>query len=245
MKPFILKHGVRTYETNADGRMSVSNLIHVMQEAAGAHADQLGWSVRSLRDGGKTWILQRFYVQIESLPEDLTEISVKTFPSGADRLFAYRDYLVTDDEKNIIAKGTSSWVILDLSSRRVQAPPEDVHAVAKKFGPRILEIPKERMVSPENFDYERTFHVRKHDLDLNNHVNNVRYVEWAVETVPESVFDHKQLCSLDIVFKAECFFGDEIRSVSKSASENSEFSHTLTRSSDEKIVCMAKTVWGK
>ena len=242
VKPFSLTHHTRTFETGITGNITASALINILQHAAGKHADELGWSVRLLHESGHTWVLQRFYLSIYHLPKDDDIFTVTTRPSGADRLLAYRDYKITDELGNTLATATSSWVVMDLKSRRPVAISDDVKELGNAFGPRILEAPNIRLRPFEPTREATVFRVRKHDLDLNRHVNNVRYIEWALESLPDDYFENKPLKTLDITFKAECFLGDEIFSaIQKTAAKT--FDHCLIRSSDSKPVCLMRSVF--
>lgn len=245
--PLQLSHQVRTFETDARGKLTASALLNILQYTAGKHADMLGWSVRGLQQQGKTWVLQRFYCDILSLPSDDEVIHITTYPSDADKLLAYRDYKVENESGDIIVRATSSWVILNLQNRRVVPVPEHVSKLSNSFGPRIISFRDSRLqaFSPELAEDEADFRIRKHDLDLNRHVNNVRYMEWGLESVPETVFDTQQLRELDIVFKAECFFGDVVRAFSRpvSSTEGTSFEHLLRRSSDSRTVCLMRSRW--
>lgn len=244
LPPLSFIHQVRTFETDFRGRLTPSSLLNVLQYAAGKHADMLGWSVRSLHESGQTWVLQRFYCDIKALPQDDARLHITTYPSGVERVLAFRDYKVEDDAGRRLVNATSSWVILDLDSRRVMPVPEHVAHPGGGFGPRITEFPSSRL---KPFDVvgsfpEASFRIRKHDLDLNQHVNNVRYMEWGMESVPHKVFSEQQLCELDIVFKAECFFGDEVEAFWRPAQKDA-FAHVLRRRSDEKPVCLMHSRW--
>ncbi len=242
-QPFKMEHAIRTYETGSDGRLIPAHLIHVLQHTAGKHADELGWSVRTLHENNQSWVLQRFYVKITQLPNDGETLYITTYPSGADRIFAYRDYIVKDSKGAEVARATSSWVILDFSSRRAVAIPESVKEITKQFGERLLELPKTRLQSITNETPVDTFKVRRHDLDLNRHVNNVKYIEWMLESVPEETFYNQTPLEIDIVFKAECFPGDIV--ASRLEDKDGEFLHTLYLEGNEKEVCLGRTVWGK
>ncbi len=249
MKPFVFEHTVRTFETNSDGKLTPSHLLNLLQYGAGKHAEVLGWSVRSLHESGQTWVLQRFCVEILTFPSDGDTITITTYPSGSSRILAYRDYKAEDQNGNLLVKATSGWVILDLASRNVVPVPEEVSSISERFGPRIMPFPSTRQ-SGFNPDEETgssrktTFSVRKHDLDLNRHVNNVRYMEWAMESVPEEIFDKQQLRRFDIVFKAECFYGDVVSAYSiPSQGDGHDFRHMLIRDSDKKPVCLMESSW--
>lgn len=240
LKPYELEHSVRAFETGYTGKLTPSALIHLLQHCAGSHADELGWSIHSLHESGQTWVLQRFYLRINRLPVTDEPFTIKTRPSGADRILAFRDYIVSDENNNPIAHATSNWVVLDLKTRRPVFITEDVKALGNRFGPRWLEMPDVKLMPVKSHELHKVFRVRKHDLDLNRHVNNVRYIEWALEAVPDTIFESKPLISVDIIFKSECLYEDEISSFTEQT-QAGRFTHTLIRTSDKKIVALMES----
>ena len=60
------KFAVRSYESGVANHVSLAALCNYMQEAAGLHADKMGWGIRKLQDGGLTWMLSRLYVKVSS-----------------------------------------------------------------------------------------------------------------------------------------------------------------------------------
>ena len=60
-------YGIRSYEVNAEGRLSVLTLFNLLQDAASNHADALGVSVRHLQAENLTWVLSRLHLTIDAL----------------------------------------------------------------------------------------------------------------------------------------------------------------------------------
>jgi acyl-ACP thioesterase len=83
--------------------------------------------------------------------------------------------------------------------------------------------------------------VRRSDHDFNDHVNNVHYVEWALEAVPESFRERLTTC-LDIVFRQSAHAGDELESRVEIV-DDSTLRHAIVRKSDEALLATAETGW--
>src|SRR5690606_3738923 len=108
---------------------------------------------------------------------------------------------------------------------------------------RALIIDREdRLQAIEQVTNSKFFNVRYGDLDLNNHVNNVHFVEWVLEAVQQETRDNLHLKSIDVQFKAECLYGDRIKSESEMI-DNKQVRHQLLRESDQKEVARAFTIW--
>ncbi len=69
----------------------------------------------------------------------------------------------------------------------------------------------DRLPAPENVRTERRFAVRLSDLDINRHVNNVNYIEWAVESVPEALWTTHRMDEFEIEYHAAGVSGDQVR----------------------------------
>ena len=86
--------------------------------------------------------------------------------------------------------------------------------------------------------------VCRFDVDSNKHVNNIRYLQWVTESIPEEVTDNYYLHSIDGRFIAEAQLGDTIKSFIKKDIENNSFIHTI-KTQDDKVCATARTVWKK
>ena len=60
-------------------------------------------------------------------------------------------------------------------------------------------------------DSEKSFQVRYSDIDTNMHVNNVKYVAWALETVPKDVVLNCELKNIKVTYEKETTYGETIK----------------------------------
>ena len=58
-----------------------------------------------------------------------------------------------------------------------------------------------RLKNFEDYDYEETFKVRYSDIDSNGHVNNTKYIEWSIETLPKNIVDNYMLEEIKVIFE--------------------------------------------
>ena len=120
----------------------------------------------------------------------------------------------------------------------------------KKFSDFAERFPsaENRKVDMEKFEItgEKVAEVRQKvrlpDLDFNRHLNNVRFLPRAIESIPEEVRGQKILRKSLVKFVKEARLGDEIISETFASAEN-EYLHKLTRAQDGAALCLAKTLW--
>ncbi len=232
---------VRSYEAGTDGRASILSICNYLQEAAGNHAFALGMAIDQLAVRKLSWVLSRLRVRMQTYPKWRDEVRIVTWPCGVERLFALRDFEMFDAGGRKLGVATSAWLLLNIEKRRPARMLETVKDFAVTDRPRALDGELgERLSAPLSAGTERSFRVRSSDLDVNRHVNNVNYIEWAVETVPAGA---GTLADLQVEFLAESVGGDDV--VSRCAGAGPVFQHELTRASDGRTLALARTEWVK
>lgn len=225
---------IRATEIDINQKATLPAICNLLQEVAGNHAQKLHFDITDLQQDKLTWVLHRLFVEMERYPDWRETITIKTWPSSGDGLRAYRDFLILDSEGEIIGKSLSYWLIMDIESRRPTRIPEKILSMAPKNIKHVLPVTDGNFEDIERADATQTFDVRKTDLDLNNHVNNVRYIEWALSCLPGKA----EVSEIDIKFMAESVFGDTAVAELQSTGDGA-FDHQITRVSDQKILAKA------
>ncbi|MDR8391801.1 thioesterase [Aliifodinibius sp. S!AR15-10] len=214
---------IRSSEIRPDGKAKLQTICDLLQEIAGNHALQLNFDVTQLNEKNLTWVLHRLDVQIERYPEWRETVEVETWPAGGDKLRAHRDFQVWDEQGNIIIRALSYWLMIDRSNRRPVRIPDEVLNMASKDINHVIPVKKTRPSSPKSTESEKQFSVRYSDLDVNRHVNNIKYVEWVTETLPK----YRLTKTMDIEFKAECNHGDTIKVATGPVKDNNTQSDVM------------------
>lgn len=171
-------------DTEPDGRLSLPALCRYLQDAAGTHATVNGISIDDLGRDNLTWVLGRLQLELEPFPKSSDRVQVTTWPSRSRSFFVVRDFLVEDVESGqLLSRATSTWFVIDRVRRRAVRVPQDVHNAPRPDRPRAMDESWAKLPSLERVDYQRQFSIGADDLDENDHVNNVRYLEWALATL--------------------------------------------------------------
>lgn len=231
---------VRSYEVGPDYRATAQTLVDYFQEAAGNHARLSG--LDGGRESGWVWVMLRFRLRIHRFPAWRSQLAVETWVHGLRGARAERAFRILDADGELLAEGTSYWVRIDLVRRRPMRPPAALAGlpVPDRAAPSLDErLAPEPPEAPER---EVLFTVRHSDLDVNRHVNNVCYLDWALEAIPSAYRDAHTLAEVDLAFKAESKFGDIIVSTVGSGAFGTR-THRLAREADGKDLAWARTTW--
>ena len=156
------------------------------------------------------WVLSKIIISVDKYPTTGTSIEIETWPKDKDRLFALRDFLVRQNDE-IIARGTSSWALLQLPSRR-PASLDDFGEImsARKYLHAIEEAPQ-KLLSIKKPDATFTHKVVFSELDQNAHVNNGRYINWLMDTFPTEFHRTNRVQSMQLNYLAEVFPDQELK----------------------------------
>jgi acyl-ACP thioesterase len=233
---------VHSYHTDFRGKLAIPSLFAFFQEIAWEHATKHSFGYEDLKDHGLFWVLARIHVEITELPNWTDSLNLSTWPSGIDSLFALRDYLITDMNGNKIIAATSSWLIIDLKNRRPHRPDslKDRMPICESI--RATSTNAQKIQSfKENIVNVRDYKVGICDLDVNGHINNIKYAEWAVNSF--LIHDYKQfdIDEMDINFISEGFYNDECV-ISTSKIDDKTYITSISRKLDGKELAIVRTV---
>jgi acyl-CoA thioesterase FadM len=229
---------VRTYECDAAGLATMPSICNYLQEAASIHAGELGFSKSDFDHSGEniSWVLTRLIVNMEAYPKWGDEVIIETFPRGGRRIAAWRDFEIKDSDGTVLGVATSEWMIIDLSARKTVAIPQSVlSCIDDSIVPVLGDNPFSKLRFPNDCPNPVfSSHAQKSHIDLNGHVNNVRYIEWMLEpcTSPRPK-------KMEIVFRGEAFAGDEVN-VSVVAEDDGLLHRVFSREGKDYII--AKTL---
>ncbi len=231
---------VRSFDLDQLGRLTPMALFSWMLEAASQHAGQLGWGIHELQRRGLTWMLSRFRLEITALPGWGETVTVRTWPSGVDRLFAMREVRMLDAGGAVLARATSAWLLLQQSTRRPLRPGPELASLAVSTPGRTDELAVAALPELGEAVHGATFTARAFDLDVNGHVTAATLARWVLESLPSSLLLASRLHSLELEFRAEVLLGDEIAGEYESRPEVTL--HRLRRVRDGRDMVRARSL---
>ncbi len=225
-------------------RVSVAKLCDILQNGATASAARLGVGMSDLMKDGHSWMIATMSVCFDSQPGAMERLHLKTWPSGTSgKLLCLRDYLITDSTGRSVVRATSEWIYVDVNSRKICRLTPELLSLAPEGVPRVeIEPAPRRSPDAEGPAVSCEIVVRRSDVDINRHVNNVHYIEWLFEPLDESQ-TARRLRRLDIKFRAEALCGDIVESEAAPAENGAATVHSLRRKSDGTLLVTAVCHW--
>jgi medium-chain acyl-[acyl-carrier-protein] hydrolase len=233
---------VRVQEIDHNKKLQAPELVRLMQEASMQHTIALKASVWDLEAEQVSWVLVKKELHFERFPGWGEEITVVTYPSGLDRFLTYRDYKVLDTEGKTLATAATTWTLMHTAERRIVRIPERFNALVTDI-PGTLPRAFDKLPIPDGPSiHSEYFKIGFFHLDWNGHTNNVHFIRFMLESMPDDILFGKVLRSFRIQYKQEALLHDQLES-SVTPAGNDHYFHRVSRASDGKDIAIAMSVW--
>lgn len=192
-----------------NGYLKYTDLCNILQLTAAAHSETGGISFTDMQEFNQAWVLSRMRVEINKLPKSGDVVTVKTWINSLENSRSVRALEMHLNEKKIIGSETF-WAVFNTVRRRPEAlalPFEhfelypEKRATVKGFSKIDLNYEKEIV-------FEKTVFLS--DLDIVNHVNNVKYLEWCMDHVDENLILNQEIESFEMNFLKELSLKDKV-----------------------------------
>jgi acyl-ACP thioesterase len=210
MQKYIQEYTIPCYDTDASGRLKPASFMNLAQEAAGQHAVYLGFGYDDLIATNTAWILSRVHIRFVDTPMWKDDVVLTTWHKGLNRLFFVRDFRLTDKEGRTRVEATTSWLVMNLETRRLVRDPQ------LREGSECLEdviaTPAGKVQMPKDVEPQLMFEhlVAYSDIDVNGHANNAMYMQWAMDAVDYDIASTRPVKEVTINFNHETKAGDVV-----------------------------------
>ncbi len=209
-----------------------SSLLNFMQDTASENINSSSFGNKQLNSEGLGWFLVRYRIEFDKYPENIDKITIKTENRGVSGKSAYRDFEAFTTNGERLFRASTYWLMADIESKTLVN-------IEQKF-PNVIKYEKReddltlRKLKPLPYsDREKTFHVRYNDIDMNGHVNNIVYIMWAIEALDLEFIKNHTICAIDIYFKHDISYGEDIISYAKIDETSSQHSIKNLRTGEE------------
>ncbi|MCE1197484.1 MAG: thioesterase [Marinilabiliales bacterium] len=203
------RYKITSYQVDFQSKIKPSHLMQLFQESAGNHADHLGAGYLRLMEEGMFWALSRLKVEIEKLPLWGEEIRIETWPCSLVGPYFRRDFHIYDESGALLARGVSGWLLLNAGTMRPQRADRLMVELPMNEGRKAMEAFPDRISSTAlTPSFRKTLYYN--EIDVNNHVNNTRYLDWVMDCFDADFYRSHELKSFALEFLGEMHWGDEV-----------------------------------
>jgi medium-chain acyl-[acyl-carrier-protein] hydrolase len=201
---------VHYYEIDRKRKLSLPALLHYFEDIATLNSEARGFTLDRYMKTGRMFLLLKWDVVVRFRPRFNETVRIETRPTAFRRFLANREYAVFGKDGTPLAEARSVWVYTDMESKRPVRVPDEI---CDGFGvPKDSAASFDPLEEPAGIDGEANalgIRVGPADLDNNGHVNNVRYVEWALWSMPPDFVRDHEVSGLKVHYRKELRSGDE------------------------------------
>lgn len=185
-------------------------LIEIMEDVSALHSASIGYGVFEIETKRKAWMILDWKVKIIKRPKYDDEIIAETWSRKVHRIYAYRDFRLKDKDGNVIAIGTSRWIFVDIDRRRPVKLTEDIINLYNPEPDKSVFEEEIEDIKYEDFFFKKDYYIQRRDIDMNNHMHNLSYLDMAYEILPDEIYKNKVFDNIRIVYKKEIVYGERV-----------------------------------
>lgn len=207
---FEKEYEINTYNVDSNLKCKFSSLVDYLWDIVISQSDSLGETNQGFVHNNCVWVLLKYDINIYEYPKLKEKITVDTEVLGVKKFYGYRGYTIKNSQGKVIADALSIAILIDIEKRRpVRISPEQYEVYGIK-GELEDPTPLDDILNLEKEDFSKEYPVRFSDIDSNNHVNNVRYMEMSIDTLPRDILKEYYLSNIKVLFKKETTDGDTL-----------------------------------
>ena len=207
---FERNYTVGSRDIGSQNKATNKAILKYLENIACKHSDEVGYGINTIEQTKVVWILLDWKLEVIERPIYGQTIKVRTWSRKMEKYSAYRDFEVYDENENKLARATTKWVLLNAETRKLQRIPETMETEYDSEPERhAFEEELEKLHEPEEEEASMKLKTRRTDIDINNHVNNLNYLDFAYEILPEEVYN-QDLRNVRITYKHQTNPGETV-----------------------------------
>ncbi|MBU5592768.1 acyl-[acyl-carrier-protein] thioesterase [Clostridium sp. MSJ-4] len=244
---FKKEYKINIFDVDSEHKCKFSSLVDFLWDVVISQSDYLGETKEGFVHNQCIWVLLKYDITIYEYPEFRDTITVDTKVLGTKKFYGYRQNIIKNSEGKVIGEVFSTAILIDFEKRRpmrISSNQSEIYGLNGELDevPLLDDIPK---IQKE--DYIKDYPVRYSDIDSNGHVNNVKYMEMAADTLPRTILNEYKLFNIKVLFKKETTDGDTLHISSEVINdENNDITtiHNIT-SNNGNLLTKLQFIWKK
>ena len=191
------------------GNCRLSNLLKIIQEIGARDIAAKGFGKDKIFDQGMRWVISRIATKVNRIPAYDEEIEIVTFPEPPKWFFLPRFTSVLDMKGNVLLECETIWAVIDFKTRKPVLPNAiNLDIEYKDECEKTLGV--DSKIIPLDTDKTLDRKILFTDCDINQHMNNTVYVEWATDLLGGDYLKSKKLVDWRMAYHTEAKEGETL-----------------------------------
>lgn len=245
---------VEPFHVDFTGHIFMGVLGNHLLNAAGHHSHNRGWGIDHLNEAHYTWVLSRLSIELDEMPAQYEHVEVETWVESVMKLFTERNFSICNaDDGRLYGYARSIWAMIDTSSRRpanlLTLHDGDILRYVVPAAEKPCPIARHSTIRTTATEPMRRFQTFYSDVDINGHINSIKYIEHILDLFPRKHYERYRLSRFEIAYKTESYLGDELTVYCDGATDDNLQSVEIRKQvgsaehPDGIVVVQARLVW--
>lgn len=244
-KPFSKDYKINIYNVDSRHYCKFSTLVDYLWDVVIEQSDALGETKEGFVHNDCVWVLLKYDINIYKYPKFKDTVSVSTEVTGYKKVYGYRHYTIKDSEGTLLGEADSIAILIDFNKRRpMKITPDqcEVYGLEKE-----LENPPklDDLTTLSDIEFSSSYTMSYSDIDSNNHVNNVKYMEMSLNNLPKEILNNYDISNIKVLFKKETSIGNTVSVSSQVINHSDTEITTLHNIEHEKLLVKLQFSWNK
>ena len=232
------------FHVDYTGHLTIGVLGNHLLNVAGFHSHDRGFGIDRLNKEHYTWVLSRLALEMYDLPMQYESFTIETWVENVYRLFTDRNFAVLNKEGKAIAYARSVWAMIDTETRK----PVDLMAIhdgdiAGYICDKDCPIDKPSRIKVSSKEPVAILPVKYSDMDINGHVNSIRYIEHILDLFPVDAFKEKRVRRFEMAYVAETIATDTMAYYMDKVDDDNFDIEVKKNQAD--VVCRSKVIFDR
>ena len=235
------------FHCDLNNNLFIGHLGNHLLNAADSHSSDRGYGMAYLNTIHRTWVLSRLVIELNQIPKAYEKFIVETWIDSAMRYFTSRNFKITNNDGRIFGYGKSIWAMIDTETRQ----PSDILSVREGLINEYVDkdypcpiVKPSRVKIDDNAELVRTIETHYNDVDINGHINSIKYIEHVLNLWDVDWYREHQIKRFEIAYTSE---GDSLSFYrTSSTDEENQYNLKITRSKsgqEELETCRCKILF--
>lgn len=188
-------------------------ILSFFEDIGGYHSDLAGYGLKDIERTKLSWVLLHWKVQVLKRVKygECPTLKVKTWSRGSKLACCLRDYEIYDSNGELCVVATSKWALIHLEKGLMKLTDEILDKYTTETKTYFSDFDFKKLQEPTSFSNTYSYTVSRRDLDINNHMHNLNYLDLAYETLPENVYKNNDFKNFEIMYKNGAFLNSKLK----------------------------------
>lgn len=240
------EYEIQFHEVDYRKRLFIKNLIYYFNDCAMQQTEDLSMDLDYLNKNKIAWVIYKWDINIKRHPMYKEKIKVRTWAYSFRKFYAYRQHDIIDEEGNVICTANSIWFLINTEKRRPKKINEQMHNAYGIEADNNTPLEIDKIEIPSKIDSFKSFNVRYSDIDTNKHVNNAKYLSWAIESIPLNIIQNHTLKNINVCYEKETSYGEiiEVKTQIDILKDKTICIHNIVNKDGNRLARI-KTIWSE